>query len=217
MAGAARKRKPSARQLVKLVYRMHQPDIAALEKELKKQRYQAYREKLRELAIEVGCPQAANRAKPPRGASKRALDEESRRDAKSIAETWNRDVEKQIDNLFLQNPRGNRNYYAKHLEAWAEKRAQWKNKQIANYTVQYARNLARLDFEIWNEPILGDVQYLYTGAPPVGAECIFRMGEGVVDAAFARSHPTPAHPNCPHEWTRVPNGRKVNCKELIMG
>src|SRR3990167_4346378 len=120
-------------QIISLLYRYQSADTEALETELLNSRKRAWRLALEEEAFVMGCSGAV---KPPSGQDLIELTATSHEDAQSISETWNRDVERQIQRLFDKNPRGNRNYYASNLERWAAQRSTWKQPQIALQTEQ---------------------------------------------------------------------------------
>jgi hypothetical protein len=209
-------RGPDLRRIIVLVYQWGAEEEQPLAQEIKTIRYRAYQQKMAELAREVGCPNAVNRAGPPRRESKREIDQVSELDAKSIVETWNRDVENQVATLYRQNARGNRYYYYKRMEEWARARARWKDPQIALMNSQMARNLARQDFDRWNGHLLTPA-FRFTGPPPREQVCAELMAAGVVDETVVRRNPTPIHIGCPHEWTRVAGRGAVRCEELVFG
>jgi hypothetical protein len=138
----------------------------------------------------------------------------SAEDAQSIVNTWNRDVERQIERLFNANRRGNRNYYYKNMEAWAEGRRSWKQPQIAITTAQQTRWVAQTRFRQMNG--LRGQQYVFYGPPPVCAICIGLFAEGLVSEAFIQQNPTPVHPLCPHEWRPVAIQR-ISCDDIWVG
>ena len=188
-----------------------------LELSLTRIRYDAYRSKLAELAGQVGCAKAGQRARPPSGKSRRSLDNLSTSEAKGIVETYNNDLQQAIGQLFEANPIGLKRYYEQGLSNWYTKRKQWKSPQIVLYTVQSARNLAREDFDRNNKRVAGSPLYRFIGPPPKEKECAKLMAMGAVELSVVEANPTLIHINCPHEWGRVPNKRKVDCNKLWMG
>lgn len=188
-------------------------DVKRLEAEIKRIRYSAYRDKMRQLANDVGCSEAASRAKAPSGGSKRAIDKQSNADAKSIANTWNNDVKRESQKLTKNNPDQSPEFYAEQMQAWANSRNKWKQPQISLMTVQMARQLAVSDF---NESNKGDIQYRYTGPPPRSPECAELMAMGVVGVDVVRGNPTPIHFGCVHSWDIIVNG-DIDCDGLFLG
>src|SRR5690606_3911196 len=129
---------------------------------------------LREEALRAGYTGAVN---PPSRGDLAWLRAEARQDAASITRTWNRDAERQLRRLYEANPRGNRHYYARHMEEWAAARDIWKNKQIAVTTEQKARSYAQERFRQENG-LRGDA-YVMVGPPPVCGVCVGYFAAGV--------------------------------------
>ena len=186
-----------------LLYKMQPEEVAALSDDLLDQRKDVWKRTLARRAREYGVPGASPNA--PRGGDLTELKAMSNEDAKSIAATWERDVERQIERLFNDNPRGNRNYYISNMERWARDREQWKSVQIANVTERGTAFYAETRFRQEND-VTAD-RYIYQGPAPVSAECVKRFGAGVVDFSYVRRHGTPAHVNCPHVWELVTTQR----------
>lgn len=197
-------------KIMTLIYKWQPEEVKDLEADLLDQRKAIWREAIEEQAAKVGCTKRAN---DPRLKDLRELKIASREDAKSIAATWARDVERQLARLYDQNPRGNRRYYAKHMNAWAAQRGMWKNAQIGLMTNQTTRYYAQQRFRAENG-ING--RYTYEGPVPVSEECIMRTAAGYVDSEYVRRHPTPAHVNCPHEWV-MSKYPKLECSEVWVG
>jgi hypothetical protein len=141
----------------------------------------------------------------------------SQTDANSIANTWARDIERQLDKLYTANPRGNRHYYARNMEAWAAQRDTWKSTQIARFTHQSTEFYTSDRFRQQNG--LRGQGYIYVGGlvPRSSAGCIERTAAGVVDEAYVQTHPTPNHPNCPHTWEAVDPVAVDDCSAIWMG
>lgn len=186
-----------------LLYKMQPEEVAALSGDLLDQRKDVWKRTLTRRAREYGVPGAS--ANAPRGGDLAELKAMSNEDAKSIAATWERDVERQIERLFNENRRGNRNYYIKNMERWARDREQWKSVQIANVTERGTAFYAETRFRQEND-VTAD-RYIYQGPAPVSENCVRRTGAGVVDYNYMRRNPVPNHPNCPHEWELVTTRR----------
>jgi hypothetical protein len=198
-------------QIIALLYRMTDEDTQALENELLAAKKRAWRTTIEDEARQMGYN---IRARNPSGVDLRELKAQAKADAKSITQTWHKDVERQLAKLFKANPRGNRAYYAKNMEAWAAKRATWKDASIAlnseMQTIQYAKS------RFWqNNGLRGD-RFAAGGPAPTCKICIRIFGAGVVTYAYTQRHPFPAHVNCPHSYVRV--GRaKVPLDQLWIG
>jgi hypothetical protein len=139
---------------------------------------------------------------------------QSKADADSIAATWNKDVARQIERLYKQNPKGNRSYYASNLERWANNRAFWKQPSIALNTEQTTRYYAARRFSAENG--LQGTKYVFAGSPPVCKRCMRLFALGVVSESVVRKNVTPVHLNCPHEWQPF-NPQRIPCNELWLG
>lgn len=144
---------------------------------------------------------AAGSSKTGQGPNGRDLSELSRiarRDAASIVQTFQRDLERRIDAIYDDNPQVSRTDMRQALLLWAEDRAEWKDRQIANQNRGNARTYAQQRFNEENES--GEALYLFAGPPPRESECAGLFAAGLVDRTFVERHPTPVHINCPHTW-----------------
>lgn len=197
-------------QVLGLLYRMESEDTAALEQQLLERRKQAWVLALAEQAARYGCNRTPE---PPRKQDLTELKRMSKEDAAGIAQTWNRDVERQLQRLYDANPRGNRVYYTKNMERWAQARGQWKNAQIALQTEQSTRYYAKMRFFEMNtiRP-----RFKFVGPPPVCEVCLDHFGAGIVDMQYIRRNPSPIHPNCPHEWQEAVIA-DIPCDQLWLG
>src|SRR5690606_2226896 len=174
-------------QVIGLLYRMERDDVTALAEQLLEQRKRAWATALAELGREYGCD------KPPRapsGDDLRELRRMSREDARQIADTWNKDVSRQIERLYEANPRGNRYYYARRLEAWSAERNAWKAPSIAFNTAQQTRFYAQQAFYRANgiEP-----QFIFVGPPPACEACVMHFAAGVVGQDYVDRNAAPVH------------------------
>ena len=197
-------------QIIGLLYRMERDDVTALAEQLLEQRKRAWATALAELGREYGC------GKPPRapsGDDLRELRRMSREDARQIADTWNKDVSRQIERLYEANPRGNRHYYARRLEAWSAERNAWKAPSIAFNTAQQTRFYAQQAFYRANgiEP-----RFIFVGPPPVCEACVMHFAAGVVGQDYVDRNAAPVHVNCPHEW-RALRQERIPCEDLWLG
>lgn len=200
-------------RIIVLAYKMQPEDEAQLRADIYAQHGREWRQALAEEAARVGVTRPAQ---GPRGQREvtyfRTLAEQ---DARSITNTYNADLEREIVRLYDTNPRGNRNYYISNLERWYDRRSAWKDRQIALMNRQNARSYAKVRF--YEENNMRGGSYYYEGPAPVSDECKFRMAQGVVSQDFVDGHPTPAHINCPHEWAAASVPAPQTVRELWIG
>ena len=199
-------------QIIARLYYWTDDEVSDLATQIEEQMKSAWLDGLRSQASSVGCRNASPR--DPSGSDLRDIRTQAREDANSIANTWRRDVDRQLQRLYDRNPRGNRNYYSRNMEIWANQRGAWKNLQISLVNEQVGFNLAQRAF-VRNNNL--DLQFRYVGTPPVSDDCIRRTAAGLVDEAYVLRNPTPAHVNCPHIWQPVRTGQRVNCEDLWIG
>lgn len=198
-------------RIMALLYRMNAADIQTLSQELLDARKRAWQSALAEEVRAFGCQ------KTPRAPSGRDLNElkaMSLEDAQSIAQTWNRDIERQLEQIYQTNPRANRHTYIKRMREWEAKRAAWKNAQIALNTTQQTHNYARSRF--FQENGLRGSYYIMTGPTPVCRECTQIMAMGILPEAFVQRKPCPRHVNCTHQYSLVTRPQ-IACDELWVG
>jgi hypothetical protein len=198
-------------KIIALLYEMQPEEQDALSAQLLEQRKAVWRQALADMAREFGCNSASPR--PPSGRDLTELKALSDEDAKSIANTWNGDVERQVQRLYDANPRGNRYYYRKNMEAWAAQRSTWKNPQIALNTETVTREYAKSRFREMN---VDSPRFVFDGPPPTCDVCVQEFAAGIVDENYVRKHPCPRHINCPHTW-RVVNPQRIPCAEMWLG
>lgn len=185
-------------QTLTLLYGMTDDERDDLAREIERTRVAVWRKTIQEEALKFGSRKPVS---GPSGQDLATIRRQSIEDARSIQATYNRDVAKQLDKLYRQNPRGNRNYYISNMETWATDRQAYKGNQIALNTESTARQFARDLFRQVNG-IRGG-KYRYAGPAPVSDECKRRFGAGVVDGRYIENNPVPAHVNCPHDWEQV--------------
>ena len=198
-------------RIMTLLYQWQPEEVQVLEDELLERRMQAWRTAIEEQARQFGCNVNAN---DPSGGDLRALRAESGVDASGIVNTWNADVERQLERLYDANPRGNRTYYASNMETWATQRSRWKSRQIGLQTVQSTRGYAVQRF-IEENPVRSP-RYLFVGPPPICRVCVEHFAAGVVDQAYVDRNPIPVHPFCPHEW-QLQTAQRLDCRNIWVG
>lgn len=194
-----------------LLYRMADADVSGLTDDLLDRRKADWITAISAEAQRHGCNQ---RGQAPRRNDLRELKAMSREDARSIADTWNRDLERQLVKLYDANPRGNRNYYFSNLERWASERDRWKLPQIAIQTAQTTRAFAQNRFRQVNG--LRGGRYVFRGPPPVCQVCVNEFAQGIVTEGYIQRHPCPRHIGCPHEWDLL-RPERLNCDEIWVG
>lgn len=203
-------------KIISLLYRMTDEDIDDLTTDLLSARQREWRNAIQEEITGVGCASATVHG--PSGVDLSTLRSDSRKEARGIAKTWNRDVERQLVKLYNANPRGNRGYYGANMERWVNARAQWKNPQIALNVAQSTRQYAKSRFWKQNK-LTKEARYILTGPPPVCDTCTMLFARGLVTISVVERYKAPIHVNCPHEWelfTGVGVGR-LNCDTLWTG
>jgi len=200
-------------KLVHLAVRLDVVEEERIRGELLKMRRRAYEDELTIQARRVGCP--SRRGRLTAGPSLTALNDMSRIDAASIANTFNYDVAIAIENIGIEVPTANRNVYVKRLSEWEARRDRWKSAQIAQYAEGTARSLAQADFAEFND-LEGYAVLLPKAA--VCPVCIGWVKRGQVPLKVAMNNPSSFHPMCPHIWeTRAGQVPKLACPDLWMG
>lgn len=187
-------------------------DVDSLTASILKQRSETWRATLTEEARAAG---SGKQGIGPTGRDLSELSRLSRRDAVSVASTFNRELGNQIDRLFDANPTGKRAYYISGLTAWSDSRADYKDRQIANMNRQTARSYAQERFDTENK--VGDALFLFTGPPPREPVCAGHFTAGLVDADYVAANRTPIHINCPHWWERQQSVIGVPVEEIWVG
>lgn len=182
-------------RILRLLYHHHDADTAQIEQQLIEARKRAWVTAMEAEARRWGY---TGSIPEPRAHDLAWIRKESRKDAQSISRTWNRDVDRQLDRLYAENPRGNRHYYAARMEAWAAQRATWKDRQIASYTEMSTKARVVQRFEQKND-LTGGLK-IFTGPPPVCGECVELYAMGPVEPSVARRYPAPRHVGCTHWW-----------------
>jgi hypothetical protein len=199
-------------RLVHLAMRYDGVDTERVRVELLDVRKRAYENELTRQAQLVGCTRQGMLGP---GAELSALNEESVKDAASIANTYNYDLAIAIQKIRAETPTANRYVYARRLREWEAARAQWKTPQIRQYATTQARNQAQADFAR-NNNTAGVARLVPTTA--VCPVCKGIIARGWMPLRVAQQDPPPYHPNCPHLYEirpeRVP---REECIDLWMG
>jgi hypothetical protein len=182
--------------------------------ELLAQRRRAYEDELTIQVGRVGCPGRVGRL--GNGAILSQINEVCAKDAASIVNTYNYDLAVAILQIGAETPTANRHVYVARLWDWQAARAEWKNKDITQYTEISARALAQQHFYQYNGGIMG-----YAVLEPGTAACPVCQGwieRGEIPLHEAQNHPPPYHVKCPHGWRTVPDRIAAEeCPLLWMG
>lgn len=186
-------------------------DTAKIAKQLTERRRAVWINTLTDLARQHGCNRLAG---TPKGADAKKLADDSKRDADSISNTYNKQLRNEIERLYKVNPRGNSRYYSSNLAKWQVRRDSYKTYQIALQTDSSARYYAQQQFYLNNRLIAK--RFVASGPPPVCKICIRIFAAGVVDFAYTQRQSLPAHIGCPHLW-RVLSPVQVACEALWLG
>ena len=195
--GRPRQTQTELLETLSLLYEMNESEVDGLANDILSIRTKAWQRGIEAEARKFGY---TGNIPPPRGSNLADLRKQSLTDARSIRNTLNQELRRRIEQLFNANPRGNRNYYNKHIGDWLARRDPYKANQIALNSEQTARTLAREFFRKING-LKGT--FIYDGPAPVGKICIERFALGEVEENYIDANQTPAHPNCPHWWTEL--------------
>jgi hypothetical protein len=173
------------------------PDEQTLTESIYRQRALAWQDAMTGYARQAGSK--ATGQGPFEGDRQYLLDV-SRDDAASIRSTFNRELSNEIARLYAANPDGDRQYYITNLTTWADRRADYKDRQIALMNQKTARHYAQQRFKDMNKV---QAQYRFSGPAPVCDDCAAQFAAGVVGQKHVDDNSAPLHPNCPHEWAMV--------------
>lgn len=197
---------------ITLLFSMQEADTVDLATQLQAQRVTEWTKAISSELRRYGCSQTGQ---APAGTDAEALSQLSLADARSIAQTYNRELGNQVQRLYASNPRGNRNYYFKALETWSAKRDGYKAGQIALNTAATTRSMAQTRFREMNGV---EGRYTFGGPPAVCIRCVRLKAKGIVSLDVVKANPTPIHPNCPHEFVDIrPLRSKIDCATVWTG
>lgn len=168
-------------------------DEDALTESIYNQRAETWRATMSEEARAAGSNKTG---RGPNGRDRDYLRRESRNDAQSIRRTFNRDLASQIHQMYDAGLRG-RGEFVIALNTWAQRRSEWKDRQITNQNRGTARAYAQERFNAENS---GEALYLFSGPPAREPICQGHFNAGLVDRTYVKRNPCPIHINCPHTW-----------------
>ena len=203
-------------KLVHLSMRRDNVDEEQMRGELLKVRRRAYEHELTLQARRVGCNGRQGRLTT--GDTLSELNDDSKADAESMANTYNYDLAIAIQHIRNETPRANRHTYAKRLQSWETARTKWKAEQVARWTEGSARNRAQADFYRLNG--IGGTAIVRPGsaAEPV---CRGLINRGRIPLQEAMSIAMPVHVGCIHFFEISPNTDdrvpRSECGEMWLG
>ena len=197
--------------LIHLSLRLNPEDQKALSDQLLKARTDEFKEAVSGYIAEMECGGQAELVKGP---ELKALSKESRKDAKSIVNTYNKDLANAIDQVKLAAVRANRHTFAKRLRDWYDKRSSWKNLTISTHTVMTARDSALKAFAQNNGLSPSVLLWPRTAKEPI---CQGWINRGEVRFQIAVNNPSPFHVGCVHYWKPVFDEEKGDCEGLWVG
>lgn len=199
-------------RLVHLAVRADKPYQDAIRAGLTTARQRAYNDELTIQARRAGCTRSGELSG---GASLKVLNQMSKEDAVSIANTYNSDLAQAIISIREETPAANRNVYAAQLREWEGQRAEGKAPQIAQWAEVTARSKAQQDF-YKNNAIDGVAELQPTVA--VCPVCQGWIARGEISLKVAEHSPPPYHLRCVHAWvTRPEKVPRQDCNEIWMG
>lgn len=184
-------------RIIALAFRMHDEDEDQLYAQLRDQRIGAYRAELADQAAKLG--RRGVEVPMPSGDALAWIEAQCRRDAASIVQTYNRQMERQLTQMIEDNALRNRYQWGAAVNRWADARAATKDREIALNTDGTARTYAREQFVHVNE-LEQYVQGRLEGPPPVCETCTNAAAAGWVDADYMKRYPMPNHLRCEHGY-----------------
>jgi poly-D-alanine transfer protein DltD len=203
-------------KLVHLAMRYDSKTAYAIEKALVQARRTEIESTIREMLAEAGCNASQVTAKLKTPAITKEIRRQSRRDARSIARTYNYHLAREIKRIAKEEPKANRHTYAAKLRSWESGRATWKDNEIAANTRLTARTIAQKVF-IKNNKARGRA---YLAGPDPAAEeiCQGWLNRGYVKASVAQRNPSPFHIKCIHYWImEVAIRKSLDCEDMWNG
>lgn len=191
-------------------YSMSEGDINALLQGIAKQLTVVYRQVIQAQLTLYSCQKSVS---GPDSRAMQWIDEKALKDARGIANTYQKELENKVQSLYLANRRGNRTYYSSNLDTWFAARSIRKSRDISLNTMLSARQYAAQRFRTENAI---DGRMVFVGPPPVCKKCIRLKALGAVSVERAKNYGDSQHVNCPHRWEiLVP--KKINCDDAWTG
>lgn len=191
-------------------YSFQANDIQLLKSQIETQLTTTYRQVIAQQLRLYGCQKIAT---GPDAISLKWIQDKATKDATSIAATYLRELQHEVQRIYSKNKRSNRYAYMRALDVWSAKRDAYKINQIGLNTAIQARDYAAQRFRDENG-IEG--RFLFAGPPPVCKKCMRLKAKGLVSAAEAKRYGSQQHINCPHAWQAVTLG-KVDCETVWTG
>ena len=202
-------------RLVHLAARQDPYDEDAWRVDLLRARRRAYEDELTVQARNSGC--LGRRGHLGNNEILTALNEDSKTDGVSIANTFNYYLANAIIRIRQETPRANRYTYAKRLREWEPGYWGWKRPQIDEWTDSTARTGAQQDFYRYNGAGMGSARL-----EPSTAVCPICKGwvaRGTVELRVALTNPGPFHLNCfpPNAMVSLPDGTEKQIDRIKQG
>lgn len=204
----------NVQKLVHLAMRLDMTDEGRLRGEILAVRKRAYEDELSIQAKRLGC--GSRRGRLTSGPELTKLNDESRKDAASIVETYNRELANKVSSIAAEVPTANRHVYARRLLEWDKARRGHKTQAISIWSEGTARRNAQQAFFSFNGRPGGVAVLRPTRA--VCPVCKGWVARGEIDIRVAMNNPPPYHSKCPHIFEM--NYEKVaasECADLWMG
>lgn len=199
-------------RVITLLYSMQDDDIAQLQEQISKQLTITYRTVIQAQLRLYGCQKTVT---GPDAKAQRFIETKAKQDAEGIARTYNTQLKNEVQRIYNRNPRGNRYFFMRALDAWAAKRNQFKTPSIALNTMTAAREYAQRRF-VEENGIEG--KWRLVGPPPVCKDCMRIAALGVVTWAVTQKprNRLPSHVGCPHQWAQlIP--KRIECDTAWAG
>lgn len=193
-------------------YKMDVQDVQSLYARLERQLIVTYRQVIQSQLSLYRCQKTVT---GPDARSAKWLQAKARQDAESISNTFDRELMSRIQRIRSSNPRANRFFYIREIDAWIAQRNGYKTASIALNTMTSAREYAKDRF-ITENGIEG--KFVLTGPPPVCKDCVRIKGYGAMTYKQTRmkNRRLPAHPGCPHTYSQlIP--KAINCADAWTG
>lgn len=200
-------------RVITLLYSMQDDDIAQLQEQISKQLTITYRTVIGAQLRLYGCQRTVS---GPDNKAEKWIADKAKDDAASIAATYNRELRNKVQRIYSSNPRANRYFYMRELDAWAAKRNGYKLASISLNTMTAAREYAQRRF-VEENGIEG--KWRLVGPPPVCKDCMRIAALGPVTWAVTQKprNRLPSHVNCPHRFEQLIPKKIQDCDSAWTG
>lgn len=184
-------------------------DIQAVYAQIERQTIVVYRQTIQSSLNLHGCQKLVT---GPDEKALKFIQAKARKDAESIANTFDRELMSQIQRIRAKNFRANRFYFIREIDVWIAARNARKAPSISLNTMTQARQYAQDRFTRENN--IGG-KWVFAGPPPVCKDCVRIKGYGpqTFEETQKPRKRLPAHVSCPHRWAQlIP--KKIPCDEM---